>query len=409
MLKDFSQDLVVNIIRRFGVSIVFLGSIKIFTEKLSPIEFGNYTVMLFIITLVSTLVTSWLTAGYLRFNKDYNDSYSFFNTVFNIHIISILLGIIVLSVILLFISMSNIINIKHSLFVFLLTNFIGLSFFNFFSTVYIANRQIKSLGYITIFQALIALVLSVFLLKYNIKVECIFLSNTISYLIVNIYFFSRIIKPEHTIKINKTFFWDTVKYSSPLVLMNFLSLVLISGDQLLMKFFGLKEDIGVYSANYAIIDKTVTLFTSIFTISYIPLLFSNWKELGEKATYNNYKKIVLIYLIIILLLGVFFIRFYNEFIFLLIDKKFINKGLLIFILLGSIFLNLTNVISEVFTLNKRTDLLALCFIPPTIINLLGNIIFIPKYGVYSAAYLTVFSYLLLFVTAVIIAKKYIIK
>jgi O-antigen/teichoic acid export membrane protein len=405
MIRNFTTDFLINLVRKFIVSVLFLASINLFTNCLSPEQYGNYSIIFFLTSIFSLTTSSWLSGTYIRFHFQYKEHLLFFNSLFNYQIIIIVIGLLIYMLLLIVLSSLGIFIFNVKIIFVIIFNCFFLSLFNFLSSFYVANRDLKKLGIASIVHSVLLLSTSYYFLSLIKNEYILFLSSLLAYVFVSIYLFYDIFKMNYRIEIKRMYLVGIFEYGGPLLLISLFSLLMISGDQLIMKFYGLTDGIGIYSANYTLIDKTVTMLTSIFTISYMPILFSYW-ECGDKLkALKFYKKAIYIYLSIISCLSatIFFLyRYFAEFI---INGEYINVNLLVYILGGTLFFNLTNIISEIFTLNKKTLLYAYCFVIPLVLNFTLNFVFLPIVGFMAAAYSTLAAYFFLFISTLYVAKK----
>jgi O-antigen/teichoic acid export membrane protein len=401
MLKSFFSDLKFYFFIKAFMSLFFLLSLKIYTNTLSITEYGSYAILIFVINLCAVFFSSWLSASAIRFYPEHkNDTRLLYNTIITVSTISLLGALPFLAILFFYIKKivieTNILIISLAILQILIQSFfLVLSGFNS------AERNLKRLTIYSFSQALIALVLSLLFLKiYNGGIAGILIGSILSYSILSAIMFENQLLKSFKPTFDKVLFKQIIQYGVPLFFFNLLASILISSDQIILKYYNFNEQVGAYAANYTLIDKSLTVVTSLITVTYTPILFSEWEKNGKKVAYSFFNKILSIYIPVSLLIIVVFFIAYNLISGMILPEKYKLPSIVPYILLGSFLLNTSNIFSEIFTLNKKTLLLTCCYLLPATISIIGNIIYIPKYGIQGAAYMTSISYFILMISVI---------
>jgi O-antigen/teichoic acid export membrane protein len=410
MLKTFFSDLKFYFFIKASASLFFLLSLKLYTNALNTNEYGVYSILLFIINLCVVFSSSWLSASAIRLFPEYkNNQIDLYNTVITTLGITLLVTVPFI-VLLFFIIDKYICHLTFRIAFLAIIQIVLNASFLVFLSIFSAQRQLSKLTIYSFIQVLSAFCLSLFFLKiFHWKIEGIMLGSIISYAILASILFKNQYLASYQFYFNKSIYSQIISYGSPLLIFNILAILLISSDQLVLKYYGYGSELGAYAANYTLIDKSLTVITSLITVTYTPILFNLWENEGKAATYRFFKKIISIYFPMALFLISFFGLSYSFISRFILTEEYSFNAIVPYILLGSFFLNTCNIFSEILTLNKKTMLLTCCYILPVLINITGNFIFVPHYGVKIAAYMTSLSYFVLMLSvggyAIFLIKK----
>lgn len=190
-----------------------------------------------------------------------------------------------------------------------------------------------------------------------------------------------------------------LKYSIPVTLTTIVSWFSHVSDQVIMKQFLSLTELGTYAISYRII-VVIQIFTSLF-LMYYPMLYF------EEADNNNYSLINKIrnsFIFILLLITVVLI-FSREYVYILLGATQYLEFTNIFIYL--VIVEFIRIVSGLFlsfrSYTLQTTYALFAILIPTICQLVLNIVFIPKFGVYFAAFTQVASALIYLLITIFIA------
>ena len=137
---------------------------------------------------------------------------------------------------------------------------------------------------------------------------------------------------------------------------------------------------------------------SIITLVFVPTVFKKYDYLTKNVFRDIFKVVsVFTFLSSIIVFLLFYICEWLTITFATID--FIDYSWVIpYIAIGGIFLGVNSIISEVFTVSKKTIILMICYISGMFTNFFLNIIFIPIYGIIGAVFTTIVTYVIMLFT-----------
>lgn len=200
---------------------------------------------------------------------------------------------------------------------------------------------------------------------------------------------------------------EIVKYAAPIVFIALSTSTMSSMDQIILKYYNYTDGLSAYIANYTISEKSVVFLLSVITLVFVPTVFKKYEKLSIHVFKDIYR-VILIFIVIALVVVIilFFLR--NWMTITLTNKDYLGYSWVIpFIAVGGVFLGINSILSEVFTVAKKSIILMYCYLLGMISNLILNIIFIPFYGITGAVFTTISTYvIMLIITLILVYKEY---
>jgi O-antigen/teichoic acid export membrane protein len=274
----------------------------------------------------------------------------------------------------------------------ILTSFV--IFANMFSGTYLILSSIKQKSYLAslvsmIFQIclVISLIVGVLISKQLITVFIITFILYNIYSLIN-FFLVRKEVGSLSLKIDLKQWSVIIKKSFIFLLISLLAGFYSKVDVLILNFIKGKQAVGIYSAGYRFLDALMFVVTA-YNISSMPLFSKLAKEKKKNIFLNKIKKdVILVFAIgMFVALGFYFLGpvilpiVYKSTYFQSIQVLRIIIFALPLILLTSVFLN------SIYALNKAKTVIYI-FLFQLILNVALNLFFIPRYGFFASAYIT---------------------
>ena len=198
---------------------------------------------------------------------------------------------------------------------------------------------------------------------------------------------------------------EIVKYAAPIVFIALSTSTMSSMDQIILRYFNYTEGLSAYIANYTISEKSVIFLLSVISLVFVPTVFKKYNKLSINVFKDIYRVVLIFIVIALAVVGIlFFIRDWMTI--TLTNKEYVGYSWVIpFIAVGGIFLGINSIVSEVFTVAKKTITLMYCYLLGMASNLILNIIFIPFYGITGAVFTTISTYIIMLMITLILAYK----
>ena len=363
----------------------------IFTRIIGIEEYGQYSLLISKFTLIVSFGFGWLNQSELRYPIGRYKSY-------NTSRMSLLAcsAIIILPLIAFSIELENAFYLEFSKYFICI---ISIGIFTYVKTVFQSKILPKKVLNLSILQALFNLLipLCAFLLitlDSNILLICSALSSLFSSIILIAIYNTKISNIFNT-SFNKNDVFLKLKYGFPISIWSSVGLLLPYLDRFYINKFLTADQLGIYSSFNELIIRSFSFLIFPFTMALHPRIINLWNK-GKKEESIRLitlaMKIILIFLIIIVLfMSVFKIEFFKIVILILpnLDKNSIS--LLIPLVSTGILWQLSFFTHKMIELKEKTFLMIIFILFSLVVNLIGNIYYLPYYGIIATAYTSLFS------------------
>ena len=266
-----------------------------------------------------------------------------------------------------------------------------------YSVIVIARRYGK---------LLLALIIVLYIIK---NVRGLFVGYLISDVLLLIVLMSFFIRKIKLTSISPSFLKEAISYSFPLIWMELSNMILNFGDRYLLQYYNGSESVGLYSAAYNVCNLSQSVLSVPLRLAVIPMYMSIWNKSGKDETKGFLDRILDYYIMIAVPVIIGLSWFGDEFVKLIATSKYLDAVVIIPIIILPLVVFGGNVIFAAgLRIYKKTGILMYISLLAGLINIILNIIFIPKFGMLGAAYATFISYFILVVSTVIISYKYLV-
>lgn len=390
--KELLKNTFIIALGKFSTQIVSFLLVKLYTEKLTQAEYGNYDLIITIITFLTPFITLTLEESMFRFLIDAKtrreEKCIISQTVLTIlTMLTIACGIIFAIIKIFSIQITNLF-IPYIIAVVLMA---------------LMNALVRGLGKIKLYSlsnfilSVLTIVLNVTLiLGTSLKVDGLLLSVIIANLVMVIFLAIRVnlVHYVNPSLVNKKLMGQMLKYSFPLIPHSLSwTIVNLSDRFIVTRYLGIECN-GIY----AVSNKFPTIINTVYNYFAIA-----WKESAAKALHSDdstkyFNRIYvslrnLIYsATIVVIAGIPFI--FN----ILIGSKFAEAYLYVPILVFSVyFSNLASFYGGIFSAYKKTSIIGTTTLVAAVINIIVNLAFIKVFGIYAAAVSTLLSSIFLYI------------
>lgn len=376
-----------------GLSII---STPIFTRIMSTSEIGEVNIFYSWNNIISLIVGLSLSSG--SFNiamKEFEDRDGYISSILGLSSVSAILFILIYYMFedkfLSFIDISNF------LVYIILLNIILKPAMNFWMMRQRYEYKYKKMSTLTIVSSLLSVGLGVLCVIYaskntNLSLASVrvFAMNIIP-LIISVYLFiTLIIRGKEIINIK---YWKfALKLSIPLIFHSIAKQILDVSDRIMIQHFEGLDKVGIYSIIYTLSSISLLVWSAI-NRSVIPYLFDVLSDENKK---NNLKKIINSLISFYAIICFLLILFAPEIINILATDVYLDAIYLVPpIATGIFFTALYNIYANILLFYKKTKIIMFTSISAALINVILNFLFIPKFGYITAAYTTLFTFIIL--------------
>ena len=410
MIKLLTKDMIRYLPAQIIPALVGIISIPIITRLFSPEEYGNYVLVMSTVILFSTIV-GWLSMSIIRFYPAYerdNKLNEFYNSIIKLTIVSILILSLAFSIVLLF-TKPYIKTILYSLIWVGILVFIFISFFNVLQHFLRAKRQINYYSSFIIWKSITSIIFGILLvIIFHFSINGLLWGSIISLLIIIPFLWKKAVDkiPLNWKEISITLTKEMAKYSFPLVLGNLAAWVLSLSDRYILEFFRGSQEVGIYSASYAISEKSIMLLATLFMLASGPISINIWEKEGKKKSQEFVSKLTRYYLIICFPAMIGLSVLARPVIRILTAPEYYEGYRIIpLVSLGAFFLGLQQRFQAGPIFYKKTNFIMYSIIASGLMNLGLNFLLVPKYGHVAAAITTLVSYVFLLLLMIVISRK----
>ena len=384
--KQLLKNTAIIAIGKLSTQIVSFLLLPLYTAKLSTEEFGTYDFFVTLSVFLLPIITLLMEESMFRFLIDADDLKSKKRTI-TATIVYTAVGTVIFTILAAIIM--GIIHYEYAVIfiIFIISNILlGLS-----------NALSRGMGKVNLYSlsnfilGVITIILNIlFIVTFKLGVNGLLWSNIIANTATAVIMFYKLHLPQFVSK--KDFSRETlgkmIRYSAPLVPNN-LSWVIISlSDRLMLTQMIGADANGIYAVANKFPNIVYTCY-GFFSTAWKESAARILKEENKSQYYNSIYKDVKFFLkaIVLGLIAIMPLAFP-----LLVNESYNDAYKYIPILIISIYYtNMSNFYGGIFTAYKNTKIMGSTTEVAAVINIVINIIFIPKFGIYAATFSTLIS------------------
>lgn len=199
---------------------------------------------------------------------------------------------------------------------------------------------------------------------------------------------------------------ELFSYSWPLIVLGLISNIMPYIDSFVIGFFKDASAVGIYNAAVPIAEL-ILLFPNLFMRLFFPLVTREFSKKNLSIVRELSKQIVKWILIINLPLFVLIIIFPGAFINILFGAEYLGaENSLRFLSIGFLFTSISVVFYSLISMIGKSKIILINTIIISVIDLILNIILVPKYGITGAAFSTMLGQIALTLIFFIQVKYY---
>jgi O-antigen/teichoic acid export membrane protein len=195
-------------------------------------------------------------------------------------------------------------------------------------------------------------------------------------------------------KFDFTILAEMLKYGFPLIFSTLSGMILTLGDRYLLKIFLGEAAVGIYSAGYKIASLVNIFINQPFQMGFLPIAF----EQAKKDNPQRFFAKILTYKTLLLSLVVILLSFFGGYIILFItSNNDYFKAIPLIPIISSIFIfkGIQYVISLSFHIINKTFYNAIIVVLGSILNIMLNILLIPKLGIVGSPLSMIISFIIM--------------
>lgn len=411
LLKSVAKDTVFYTSAKIVAGLMGILSIKLYTNLFPPDLYGDYSIINTTVNVFIMVIFGWLFHSAIRFSQEYHgveEKRKFYSTLFlcSVVVTALLLGIGAVMLILFHVRLDNHLTaLLLGGILFLGTQSNSLILFNLLR----AEGMSRFYGQLTIGYSLLKFASIYVMATYmGVGVVSIFWSG-ILFDLLGIFLMAHrlciwkyVDKTAYAPQLLKRFF----KYGSPLIGVSVTTWVLSASDKYMIKIFQTSREVGVYSISYSLVAAGFTLVNTSLMLGLYPIILKTWKEHGKESTEELMGKVLRYYLIMTIPAFIGLSVLARPALSVLASSEYISGYKAIpWVAAGLLFQGLTEYVTKVWELQENTKTIFNLMIAAAMLNILLNLILVPRYGFYAAAITTTISYCFYLLMAIGLSYK----
>ena len=390
--KQLLVNTIIIAIGKLSTQVISFLLLPLYTSKLTPSEYGTYDLLVTISTFLLPIITMLMEESMFRFLIDAEDfkakkkviTATIFYTTVGALVFCLISGIVL-----------AIMKYEYAavFILFILSNIIlGLS-----------NALERGMGKIKLYSlsnfilGASTIVLNiVFIVSLKLGVSGLLWSNTIANSATAIIVLLKLHLPQFISKkdLSRKTLSEMLRYSIPLVPNNLSWIIISLSDRLMLSFMTGTDANGIYSVANKFPNIVYTCY-GFFSTAWKESAARILKEDNKSAYYNSIYKDIKFFLKAIVLGLIAVMPFAFP---ILVDSSYGDAYVYIPILVISIYYtNMSNFYGGIFTAYKDTKIMGATTVMAAITNIVINLIFIPKFGIYAATFSTLISNFIVYV------------
>jgi O-antigen/teichoic acid export membrane protein len=200
--------------------------------------------------------------------------------------------------------------------------------------------------------------------------------------------------------------FNIIKKSWPLALTIIFNLIYLKADTLILSLIKSQAEVGIYGATYKVIDVLITL-PFMFAGIVLPIMTARW-AIGNKQDFKNVMQKsfdLMVILALPIIIGTQFVA--KNVMVLVAGQEFAESGPVLQVLIiaaGIIFLGCIFA-HGVIAIDKQRKIIS-AYIFTAITAVIGYLIFIPRYSYFGAAWVTIYSEIIIAFASFYLVWKY---
>jgi len=392
--------------------IVGLFSVILIIKIIGTEEYGKYSILYSFILTLTAFCGGWLSQALLRYYPGNNDNKTIENQAIFGLLISVVFGILILLGI--YIIKGNILFQYTNIFL-VMFFFIAVFLYQFQISVYRSQIRPNMVVIVSSIQSILSLGIPLFFIYFfGSEVKYIILGLTIAYLaptIKNLFLKTFSIQKLLQVKeISNPLLFELFKFGWPLSIWLTISLSLQFFDRFFINYYFDNNLTGIFAGFYDLVVRTYSILIFPITMAVHPRMMSLW----NKSIYSDAISILKIAMLIqfsifsciFIIANLFFEQISYILLWIFSDLNPEYFHLLIPLLIGGFIWQFALLIHKPIELNKNTYLMLISIVIALIVNLFGNIVFLPKYGLIATAYTFIFSGTVYIISSMIISISF---
>ena len=385
-------------------------SVILFFRLVGPAEYGRFSLLFTFANMCAAFSFGWLNQSILRYYSTFQEKQTFSSIVKKGLFISTLCSGVLI------ITLQAISFPQDTSVIMLIMLTVMIGGFAISCIYFQADQQPFTVLKLTSFQAILAMGLPmIFILIFHAGFTSIIWGVVLAYAlpffwVINNFRSTKTSKKNNTDLKHLSYFF---KYGWPLSFWFVANISLRFLDRFFIEKYFDSSLMGSYASFTELMTRIFSLILFPITMALHPRIMNLWnndkRAEAANALIKGIKFQLFIFVTFLLAFYVFKEPIFNVILLLIPDIDLSLKFLLLPVFIGGFLWQLALLIHKPLELNEKPRIMLLCIVISVLINMGGNIIFLPKYGIIATAYTTIISGLSYIICTLLFAGSHIKK
>lgn len=407
--RDFFSDTAKYAVAAFCGSGLYLASLPIISRLASPAEFGRYLLAVATVGVLTSLSVGWITPGIMRFWPRYVDQHV---ETFNATWLRLGLRSTAAISVLLFAVLAATTWFDRVEAGFLALVFATESILLLLASLLKAARRLNWYLGITCWTNAARLALGVLLVVTTNQKTSALLAG---WLIANAVAVGTLLRWRSTLAVgplggapsSREIARELAQYGLPALGMVLLVMVLSVSDQYVLAIFRGPEDVALYAAAYALSERSLFQIVSIITMAGGPLMFHTWEQQGADHSRALLEDLSAYFLLLGVPATVGLWVLARPVVQAFLPPAYAEAYRVVGpVAVGGLFWGVMHSYMYALGLFKRSDLQAMCLLPAASLNVILNVMLVPRFGVIASAWVTAACYAVALITTFVVSRRF---
>lgn len=366
--------------------------VPIYTRLLTPEGYGYYSIFIAWMNIVAVVATLHMSSGiyYNGMFKYESEGKQYTSSILSLGSLTTIILFLLSSFLFPFIE--NFVGLPYMMIVMMFIAILFSQALFFWAGQQRLQYKYKTLIIVTILSSVLAPFIALFcIMKLGMGYEAVIYGYVLSTLLFGGFLFIKLLK-EGKIIYNRDYWNYSLSLSIPL-LPHYLSLIVLGQlSRIMVQFYCGPSMAGIYSLAYQV-SLIMNLIISGINSALTPWLYQNLKN----KEYRKIKQTTTILILSISSISIVAMFVSPEIVRILGTEEYLQAVWIIPpILLSTIVTFIYSIFGTILFYFEKTNLIAIATTSGAILNVILNMIFIPRYGFIAAAYTTLISYVTLY-------------
>ncbi len=405
-LKDFLKYIPSRVVPgAFGILVL-----PVLTRLFDPSDYGQYTIVISTIAVLSIVATDWISPSIVRFYTEYEAKGSlktFYSTVFLITAGS-MAAVLAVALAATYAAKSS---LSPTFFRYLQVGWLLLAVgiaYNVMTQMLIVRREIRAFTFYQVWRQVACVLLGIGLAYFfRWGVSGLLWGAIAGILLATPVLFPRAFRELSLSGYSVELRSKIMSYGFPLIATNLAFWALTLSDRYIIEYFRGSHEVGLYSVSYVLADRTILLVSALIVQASGPIVMEIWEKQGERETREFLEEVCRYQLILLIPIAVGLGLLAEPIVALLAAGEY-REGYKVIpmVAAGGMLFGIQRNFQVSLLVLKKTRVIMYIVAVSGLANVLLNLLLVPRYGFVAAGVSTLLSYAIFTAAMIVVSRRY---